>query len=50
MNDDYYKKGLALWRELANRYKDEWIVGGYDLLNEPIMPMMGIPLISIFRN
>ena len=41
MNDDYYKKGLALWRELANRYKDEWIVGGYDLLNEPIMPNDG---------
>lgn len=22
MNDDYYTKGLALWRKLANRYKD----------------------------
>ena len=41
MNDDYYTKGLALWRKLANRYKDEWIVGGYDLLNEPIMPNDG---------
>ena len=27
---------VALWRELARRYADEWIVGGYDLLNEPL--------------
>lgn len=27
---------IALWRELAKRYKDEWIVAGYDLLNEPL--------------
>lgn len=27
---------VALWRELAKRYKDEWIVAGYDLLNEPL--------------
>jgi hypothetical protein len=29
-----------LWKELARRYKDRWIVGGYDLLNEPIRPVM----------
>jgi hypothetical protein len=33
---DYWDKGIVLWRELARRYKDRWIVGGYDLLNEPI--------------
>ncbi|HZG56458.1 glycoside hydrolase family 5 protein [Paenibacillus sp.] len=27
---------IALWRLLAERYKDEWIVAGYDLLNEPL--------------
>lgn len=27
---------IALWRMLAERYKDEWIVAGYDLLNEPL--------------
>jgi len=27
---------VELWRMLAARYKDEWIVGGYDLLNEPL--------------
>ncbi len=27
---------VELWRMLALRYKDEWIVAGYDLLNEPL--------------
>ncbi len=27
---------ISLWRMLAERYKDEWIVAGYDLLNEPL--------------
>jgi hypothetical protein len=36
MDQDYWAKGIALWEELARRYKDRWIVGGYDLLNEPI--------------
>jgi len=27
---------IALWRMLAERYKIEWIVAGYDLLNEPL--------------
>jgi len=36
MDQDYWDKGIALWQELARRYKDRWIVGGYDLLNEPI--------------
>ena len=33
-----YDRGLALWEEIARRYADRWIVGGYDLLNEPIRP------------
>jgi hypothetical protein len=36
MDRDNYDKGIALWTELARRYKDRYIVGGYDLLNEPI--------------
>lgn len=36
MDADSYEKCLALWREMARRYRDRWIVGGYDLLNEPI--------------
>ena len=27
---------VALWKTLAARYADEWIVAGYDLLNEPL--------------
>lgn len=30
------ERTVALWRMLAERYKDEWIVAGYDLLNEPL--------------
>ncbi|WP_276352257.1 glycoside hydrolase family 5 protein [Cohnella caldifontis] len=37
-DEDSWNKGIALWRKLAERYKDRWIVGGYDLLNEPIRP------------
>ena len=35
---DSWDKALALWGELARRYRDRWIVGGYDLLNEPLRP------------
>ncbi len=35
---DSWDKGIAIWRELARRYKDREIVGGYDLLNEPLRP------------
>lgn len=35
---DSWDKGIALWGELARRYKERWIVGGYDLLNEPLRP------------
>jgi len=37
-DQDSWNKGIALWGELARRYKDRWIVGGYDLLNEPLRP------------
>ena len=36
IDGDAYEKTLEIWRELARRYKDRWIVGGYDLLNEPL--------------
>ena len=38
LDRDNWNKCIALWREIARRYKDRWIVGGYDLLNEPIRP------------
>ena len=39
MEDSEFERGLALWEEIARRYHDRWIVGGYDLLNEPIRPV-----------
>ncbi len=38
LDQSNFEKGIALWKKLAERYKDRWIVGGYDLLNEPIRP------------
>lgn len=37
-DQDSWDKAIALWEELAKRYHERWIVGGYDLLNEPIRP------------
>ncbi|WP_117884058.1 cellulase family glycosylhydrolase [Aureibaculum luteum] len=34
-SDANQKKMIALWRKLANRYKDEPWVAGYDIINEP---------------
>ncbi len=31
-----WRQTVDLWSMLADRYKDEWIVAGYDLLNEPL--------------
>lgn len=36
MDDESWERALAIWEELAKRYGNRWIVGGYDLLNEPV--------------
>jgi endoglucanase len=38
LDQDSWDKGIALWGKFAERYSNRWIVGGYDLLNEPIAP------------
>lgn len=38
VDEDCFQKGIQLWKRLAERYADRYIVGGYDLLNEPIRP------------
>ncbi|MBR4443560.1 MAG: cellulase family glycosylhydrolase [Clostridia bacterium] len=38
-DDEQFEKGVELWKEIAQRYKNRWIVGGYDLLNEPVRPV-----------
>ncbi|UWX61370.1 cellulase family glycosylhydrolase [Chryseobacterium oranimense] len=35
------KKTIALWKKLAERYKDEPWIGGYDLINEPNINFTG---------
>lgn len=35
-DDGRAREAVEIWRALAERYKDEWIVAGYDLLNEPL--------------
>jgi endoglucanase len=36
MNRHYQLELIALWTEIARRYKNEGIIAGYDLLNEPL--------------
>ena len=45
MEPESRERALALWEEIARRYADRWIVGGYDLLNEPIAIGRWRPLI-----
>lgn len=40
-NEDNQKKTIALWKKLAERYKDEPWIGGYDLINEPNINFTG---------
>jgi endoglucanase len=35
-NRDIQLRFISLWREIAKRYKDEPMIAGYDLLNEPV--------------
>jgi endoglucanase len=36
MNERHRVAAIGMWRMLARRYREEWIVAGYDLLNEPL--------------
>lgn len=38
IDKDCRDKACALWRKLAGRYREREVVGGYDILNEPIVP------------
>ncbi len=40
--DPYQDWAVAIWQEIATRYKDEKLIIGYDLINEPVTPD-GIP-------
>jgi aryl-phospho-beta-D-glucosidase BglC (GH1 family) len=40
-SEENQKKTIALWKKLAERYKDEPWIGGYDLINEPNINFTG---------
>ena len=38
INRDYQDWLIAIWSEIASRYSKEETIGGYDLINEPVLP------------
>lgn len=36
--DIYWPQTIRIWQEIARRYKEDPIIMGYDLLNEPVLP------------
>ncbi|WP_288458846.1 cellulase family glycosylhydrolase [uncultured Chryseobacterium sp.] len=40
-NEENQKKTIALWKKLAERYKNSPWIGGYDLINEPNINFTG---------
>lgn len=40
-SEENQKETIALWKKLAERYKDEPWIGGYDLINEPNINFTG---------
>jgi len=40
-SEENQKKTIALWKKLAERYKNEPWIGGYDLINEPNINFKG---------
>jgi len=37
-SETYWPITIKIWEELARRYKDETIIIGYDIINEPVTP------------
>lgn len=37
-SETYWPITIEIWEELARRYKDETIIIGYDIINEPVTP------------
>lgn len=40
-NEENQRKTIALWKKLADRYKNEPWIGGYDIINEPNINFTG---------
>ena len=44
IDEESWERAILLWEEFARRYHDRWIVGGYDLLNEPLNDPSAVPV------
>lgn len=38
LDEEYWHKGIKLWERISKIYRDNPVIGGYDLINEPIRP------------
>ena len=38
LEDDYKEHTVEIWGDIATYYADETLIGGYDLINEPVLP------------
>lgn len=38
LEDEYKELTIQIWQEIAEYYADETLIGGYDLINEPVLP------------
>lgn len=51
IDEENWERAIVLWEEFARRYKDRWIIAGYDLLNEPLNTKESlylVPKLSLF--
>ncbi len=38
LEDSYKELTIQIWKEIATYYSDHTLIGGYDLINEPVLP------------
>ena len=38
LEDEYKELTIQIWQEIAEYYAEETLIGGYDLINEPVLP------------
>lgn len=50
MSEQDQERTITLWEKFAERYRDRWIVAGYELLNEPIALPMWDDLIPVLKD
>lgn len=50
LEEESMERTIRLWEKIASRYKNRWIVGGYDLLNEPLASHQWFSLIPVLSS